>query len=88
MSKIKIDFILNNVGFAKNMQGYRCMMMHDAKKKITSNSNIGDFSGSLHMLSIVSSYLGRVVASDSKRGYLCSIVGSCLYLIWGIDRNF
>jgi hypothetical protein len=31
--------------------------------------------------------LGRVVASDSKRGYLCSIVGSCLYLIWGGDRN-
>jgi hypothetical protein len=23
------------------------MMMHDAKKKITSNSNIGEFSGSL-----------------------------------------
>src|SRR3954464_6307739 len=32
------------------------------------------------MLSVVSSYLGQVVASDSKRGYLCSIVGSCLYL--------
>jgi hypothetical protein len=39
------------------------------------------------MLSVVSSYLGRVVASDSKRGYLCSIVVSCLYLIWGSDRN-
>jgi hypothetical protein len=39
------------------------------------------------MLFIVSSYLGRVVASDSKRVYLCSIVGSCLYLIWGSDRN-
>jgi hypothetical protein len=24
------------------------------------------------MLSVVSSYLGRVVASDSKRGYLCA----------------
>ena len=32
------------------------------------------------MLSVVSSYLVQVVASDSKRGYLCSIVGSCLYL--------
>ena len=31
------------------------------------------------MLSVVSSYLGQVVASDSKRGYLCLIVGSCLY---------
>jgi hypothetical protein len=39
------------------------------------------------MLSVVSSYLGRVVASNSKRGYLCLIVGSCLYLIWGSDRN-
>lgn len=39
------------------------------------------------MLSVVSSYLGRVVASDSKRGYLCSIVGSCLYFTWGSDRN-
>jgi hypothetical protein len=28
------------------------------------------------MLSVVSSYLGRVVASDSKRGYLCSIVAT------------
>jgi hypothetical protein len=39
------------------------------------------------MLSVVSSYLGRVDTSDSKRGYLCSIVGSYLYLIWGSDRN-
>jgi hypothetical protein len=39
------------------------------------------------MLSVVSSYLGRVDTSDSKRGYLCSIVGSCLYLIRGSDRN-
>jgi hypothetical protein len=39
------------------------------------------------MLSIVSSYLGRVVASDSKRGYLCLIVGSCLYLIWGVTDS-
>jgi hypothetical protein len=27
------------------------------------------------MLSVVSSYLGQVDTSDSKRGYLCSIVG-------------
>jgi hypothetical protein len=39
------------------------------------------------MLSIVSSYLGRVVASDSKRGYLCLMVGSCLYLTSRSDRN-
>jgi hypothetical protein len=26
------------------MQGEICMMMHDTKKKITSNSNIGGFS--------------------------------------------
>jgi hypothetical protein len=39
------------------------------------------------MFSVVSSYLGRVVASNSKRGYLCSIVGSCLYLIWGSDSD-
>src|SRR3954464_14413954 len=38
-------------------------------------------------LSVISSYLGQVVASDSKRGHLCSIVGSCLYLIKGSDRN-
>ena len=31
------------------------------------------------MLSVASGYLGQVVASDSKRGYLCSILGSCLY---------
>jgi hypothetical protein len=30
------------------------------------------------MLSVASRYLGRVDASDSKREYLCSIVGSCL----------
>src|SRR3954471_9177829 len=39
------------------------------------------------MLSVVSSYLGQVVASDSNRGYLCSIVGSCLYLIKRSDKN-
>jgi hypothetical protein len=39
------------------------------------------------MLFVVSSYLGRVVASDLKRGYLCSMVGSCLYLIQGSDRT-
>jgi hypothetical protein len=39
------------------------------------------------MLSVVSSYLGRVVASDSKRGYLCLILGSCLYLIWGVTET-
>jgi hypothetical protein len=27
------------------------------------------------MLSVVSSYLGQVDTSDSKRGYLCLIVG-------------
>jgi hypothetical protein len=30
------------------------------------------------MLSVVSRYFGQVDASDSKREYLCSIVGSCL----------
>jgi hypothetical protein len=30
------------------------------------------------MLSVASRYLGRVDASDYKREYLCSIVGSCL----------
>jgi hypothetical protein len=30
------------------------------------------------MLSVASRYLGRVDGSDSKREYLCSIVGSCL----------
>jgi hypothetical protein len=30
------------------------------------------------MLSVASRYLGRVDANDSKREYLCSIVGSCL----------
>jgi hypothetical protein len=30
------------------------------------------------MLSVASRYLGRVDASDSKKEYLCSIVGSCL----------
>jgi hypothetical protein len=39
------------------------------------------------MLSVVSSYLGQVVASDSKRGYLCSIVGLCLYLIWEVTET-
>ena len=28
------------------------------------------------MLSVVSRFFGQVGASDSKRGYLCSIVGS------------
>ena len=39
------------------------------------------------MLSVVSSYLGRVVASDSKRGYLCSIVGSCLRESGGVTET-
>jgi hypothetical protein len=26
----KIEFVRNNFGFNKNMQGDRCMMMHDA----------------------------------------------------------
>jgi hypothetical protein len=39
------------------------------------------------MLSVASSYLGRVDASDSKREYLCSIVGFMPLVIWGSDRN-
>ena len=38
------------------------------------------------MLSVSSSYLGQVDASDSKREYLCSIVGSRLYLIWEVTK--
>jgi hypothetical protein len=40
-----------------------------------------------YMLSIASRYLGRVYASDSKREYLCSIVGFMPLVIWGSDRN-
>jgi hypothetical protein len=51
MSKIKLDFILNNLRFDKNMQGDKvhddARRHNDVKNKITSNSNIGDFSGSL-----------------------------------------
>jgi hypothetical protein len=39
------------------------------------------------MLSIASRYLGRVDASDSKREYLCSIVGFMPLVIRGSDRN-
>jgi hypothetical protein len=39
------------------------------------------------MLSVASRYLGRVDASDSKREYLCSIVGFMPLVIWGSDRN-
>jgi hypothetical protein len=39
------------------------------------------------MLSVASRYLGRVAASDSKREYLCSIVGFMPLVIWGSDRN-
>jgi hypothetical protein len=39
------------------------------------------------MLSVASRYLGRVDASDSKRGYLCLIVGFMPLVIWGSDRN-
>jgi hypothetical protein len=35
------------------------------------------------MFSIASRYLGRVGASDSKREYLCSIVGFMPLVIWG-----
>jgi hypothetical protein len=53
MSKIIVDFMPNNFRFNKNMQGEICMVMHDVpmtrKIKITSNSNIGDFSGSLQL---------------------------------------
>ncbi len=37
------------------------------------------------MLSVSSRCSGQVDASDSKREYLCSIVGSCLYLTMGSD---
>jgi hypothetical protein len=37
----EIEFVPNNFGFDKNMQGDRCMMMHDItmmqKRKITNN---------------------------------------------------
>jgi hypothetical protein len=39
------------------------------------------------MLSVATRYLGRVDASDSKREYLCSIVGFMPLVIWGSDRN-
>jgi hypothetical protein len=39
------------------------------------------------MLSVASRYLSRVDASDSKREYLCSIVGFMPLVIWGSDRN-
>jgi hypothetical protein len=50
-SKLKIGCIPNNFSFDKNVQGERCMLMHNVtmtrKRKITNNSNNGDFSGSL-----------------------------------------
>jgi hypothetical protein len=47
-AKIKIEFISNNFGFHKNMQSYRCMMMHDAQTiKEQSILKKGDFSGPL-----------------------------------------
>jgi hypothetical protein len=39
------------------------------------------------MLSVASRYLGRVDASDSKREYLCSIVGFMPLVIWGSDKT-
>jgi hypothetical protein len=36
------------------------------------------------MLSVASRYLGRVDASNSKREYLCSIVGFMTLVIWGV----
>ena len=37
------------------------------------------------MLSVASRGSGQVDTCDSKREYLCSIVGSCLYLTMGSD---
>jgi hypothetical protein len=44
-SKNKIEFIPNNFRFDKNMQGDRCLMMHDAtrREKEQEISNNGDF---------------------------------------------
>jgi hypothetical protein len=39
------------------------------------------------MLSVASKYLGRVDASDSKKGYLCSIVGFMPLVIWGVTET-
>jgi hypothetical protein len=39
------------------------------------------------MLSVASTYLGRVDASDSKREYLCSIVGFMPLVIWGVTET-
>jgi hypothetical protein len=39
------------------------------------------------MLSVASRYLGRVDASDSKREYLCSIVGFMSLVIWGVTET-
>jgi hypothetical protein len=55
----------NNLKVDKNMQGYRCMMMmHDVKmvrnRKRTNNSNIGDFSGLLH-ININASHTNRLI---------------------------
>jgi hypothetical protein len=36
------------------------------------------------MLFVASRYLGRVDASNSKREYLCSIVGFMTLVIWGV----
>jgi hypothetical protein len=45
-AKIKIEFISNNFGFHKNIQSYRCMMMHDAQTiKEQSILKKGIFSG-------------------------------------------
>jgi hypothetical protein len=39
------------------------------------------------MLSVASRYLGQVDASDSKREYLCSIVGFVPLVIWGVTET-
>jgi hypothetical protein len=39
------------------------------------------------MLSVAIRYLGRVDASDSKREYLCSIVGFMPLVIWGVTET-
>jgi hypothetical protein len=39
------------------------------------------------MLSVASRYLGLVDASDSKREYLCLIVGFMPLVIWGVTET-
>jgi hypothetical protein len=39
------------------------------------------------MLSVASRGSGQVDTCNSKREYLCSIVGSCLHLIWIVTES-